>query len=110
MEFKLEGYKIDMKIHKIKTHTCLKNKQLHTRFKYKRKKDEESTYCKNILNSEASKFSTATGSWFVKLFVCPTVWKQKSGTLAKRTALCALNKVQPIEKVTSVWTSSLRSL
>lgn len=33
----------------------------YTRFKYKRK-NKEGTYCKNVPNSEASKFSTATGS------------------------------------------------
>lgn len=41
-----------------------------------REKNKESTYCKNVLNSEASKFSTAIGSWLVKLFdVCPILWK-----------------------------------
>ena len=38
--FFIEGYKTEMKIHEIKTYThiCLKNKQLHIRLKYKRKK------------------------------------------------------------------------
>ena len=57
MDF-LEDYKTAMKIHEIHTHICLKNTQILDLSK--RKKDKESTYCKNVLNSEASKFSTVT--------------------------------------------------
>lgn len=60
MDF-LEGYKTAMKIYEINTSICLKiNKYILDL--NKKKKDKESTYCKNVLNSEASKFSTATCS------------------------------------------------
>lgn len=93
----LEGYKTAMKIYEINTSICLKiNKYILDL--NKKKKIKKALTVKIFLNSEASKFSTATCCDFLRYLYINSM-KINQEPLLKRTALCALNKVQPVSNM-----------